>query len=82
MNDAELRAVVRASLGEIAPEADLASLPDDADLREELELDSMDFLNFVTALCERTGVDVPERDYPQLASVDSCVEYLLRRLGA
>ncbi len=82
MNDAELRAAVRVSLGEIAPDVDLASLTDDVDFREELELDSMDFLNFVTALCERTGVDVPERDYAQLASVGACVEYLSRRLGA
>ena len=64
------------------PKSDLASLPDDADLREELELDSMDFLNFVTALHEQTGVDVPERDYPYLVSLDGCVEYLSRRLQA
>jgi acyl carrier protein len=82
VNDAELRAVVRSALGEIAPEADLASLPTDAELREELELDSMDFLNFVTALHEQTGVDVPEREYPHLVSIDACVEYLARRLGA
>jgi acyl carrier protein len=82
VNDTELRAIVRSALGEIAPEADLASLPDDAELREELELDSMDFLNLVTALHEQTGVDVPERDYPQLTSVDGCVEYLARQLGA
>ena len=82
MNDAELRAVVRAALGDVAPDADLDALTDDVDFREELELDSMDFLNFVTALCEHTGVDVPERDYARLASVGPCVEYLSRRLGA
>jgi acyl carrier protein len=81
VNDAELRAVVRSALGEIAPEADLESLPSAAELREELELDSMDFLSFVTALHEQTGVDVPERDYPQLLSLDACVEYLSRRSG-
>ena len=80
MNDAELRTVVCSALGEIAPEADLASLPNDADLHEELELDSMDFLNFVTALHEQTGVDVPERDYPYLASLDGCVGSFSRRL--
>jgi acyl carrier protein len=76
VNDDDLRAIVRSIVREIAPEVDSDSLADDADLREELELDSMDFLNLVTALHERTGVDVPERDYPHLASVDACVAYL------
>ena len=80
MTDDELRAVVRSVLSQIAPEVDADSLADDDDLREELELDSMDFLNFVTGLHEHTGVDVPERDYPALASVDSCVAYLSERL--
>jgi acyl carrier protein len=80
VNDEELRVVVRSVLSQIAPEIDTDSLAGDADLREELEIDSMDFLTFVTALHERTGVDVPERDYPGLASVDSCVAYLAGRL--
>lgn len=80
MNDDELRVVVRSVLSQIAPEIDAGSFADDADLREELEIDSMDFLTFVTGLHERTGVDVPERDYPELASVDSCVAYLSQRL--
>ena len=78
MNENELRDVVCSALGEIAPEVDFVSLPGDTDLREELELDSMDFLNFVAVLHERTGVDVPERDYPQLVSIDTCVAYLSR----
>lgn len=82
MTEDEIRALVRAVLGRIAPEADLASLPDDVDIREELELDSMDFLNFVTALHEQTGVDVPERDYAQLSSLDDCVEYLRSRIDS
>ena len=48
----------------------------DADLREELDIDSMDFLNFVIGLHERTGIDVPERDYPKLATLAGCVSYL------
>jgi acyl carrier protein len=82
VNDDDLRAVVRSVLSQIAPEVDTDSVAGDADLREELEIDSMDFLTFVTALHERTGVDVPERDYPELASVDSCVAYLSGRLGS
>lgn len=81
MNDDEIRLIVRSALVRIAPEVDLDSLRERVDLREELELDSMDFLNFVTALHERTGVDVPERDYPKLLSIDACVEYLQQRLG-
>ena len=81
MNDDAIRDVVVGALHEIAPEVDVDALPGEADLREELELDSMDFLNFVTALHERLGVDVPERDYPLLGSFDACVRYLSDRLG-
>jgi acyl carrier protein len=78
MNDAELKALILELLGGIAPEADYAALAGDADLRETLDLDSMDFLNFVTALHERTGRNIPERDYPELFTVDSAIDYLRR----
>jgi acyl carrier protein len=81
VNDAEVHDVVVGVLREIAPEVDVESLPADAELREELGLDSMDFLNFVTALHDRLGVDVPEREYPLLGSVDACVAYLSDRLA-
>ena len=68
-------------LGRIAPEADLAALPDDAPLRDELEIDSMDFLHFATALHDALGVDVPESDYERIASVGGCVDYLAVRLS-
>ncbi|MFI5046914.1 MAG: acyl carrier protein [Acidimicrobiia bacterium] len=76
MNDADARALVRATLSRIAPEADLNGLAGDVLLTEELDLDSMDFLNFVIAIAETTQVDVPERDYPQFATLDGCVRYL------
>jgi acyl carrier protein len=82
VNDRALRDLVVSVLGEIAPEIDFGLLSGDTDLREELELDSMDVLNFVTALHERTGVDVPERDYPLLSSIDACVSYLSVRLDS
>lgn len=78
MTHAELKAMIIELLGEIAPEADYASLADDADLRETLDLDSMDFLNFVTALHERTGKDIPEADYPSLFTLDQAIAYLQR----
>jgi acyl carrier protein len=61
MTEAELRKSV---LGNIAPEADLGALPPDRDLRESLDIDSMDFLNFVISLHEKLGVDIPEADLP------------------
>jgi acyl carrier protein len=76
MTDAEIRALVLDTLGGIAPEADLAALHDADDLRETLDLDSMDFLNFVTALHERTGIDIPERDYPELTTLGGAVAYV------
>ncbi len=70
------RTAVIASLALIAPEADFDNLPPDADLRDELDLDSMDFLNFVIGIHDRTGIEVPERDYPKLLTLDACVRYL------
>lgn len=63
-------------LSSIAPEADFAALNGDEDLREALDLDSMDFMNFVIALHERTGIDIPEADYPTLRTLDGAITYL------
>jgi acyl carrier protein len=51
-------------------------------LRDQLDIDSMDFLNFVIGIDEATGLDIPERDYPQLATLDGCVEYLRTRVAS
>ena len=75
----ELRDAVLSSLGQVAPEADPATLDPGPPIADQLEIDSMDFLDFMVALSERTGVEVPERDYAQLASVDGCVAYLAAR---
>ena len=76
----ELRATVLRLLGNLAPEADLAGLPPTRNLRDELDLDSMDFLHFVTAVHDTLGIDVPERDYPELATLEKCVDYLRARV--
>jgi acyl carrier protein len=81
MTDVELRATVLRVLGEIAPEADLARLKGDVNLRAQLDLDSMDVLNFVVALHEALGVEIPETDYRHLVTLDGCVGYLAR-IGA
>jgi acyl carrier protein len=73
----EIRAVVIAELSNIAPEMDLADVKPNVDLREALDIDSMDFLNFITALHEKLGVDIPERDYPKLITLAGAVAYLL-----
>jgi acyl carrier protein len=78
MTEAEARQLVIDTLSAIAPEADFAHLPGDAVLREELDLDSMDFLNFIAALHERARIDIPEADYPKLFTVDGAVAYLRR----
>ena len=63
-------------LGEIAPEADLAGLKPDLSFRDQLDLDSMDFLNFVISLHKTFGVDIPESDYPKYATLKGCAEHL------
>ncbi len=68
-------------LGEIAPEADPATLRPDVDFRDQLDLDSMDLLNFVIALHHELGVEIPEADYGDVMTVDGLVGYVLARLG-
>ena len=82
MTREELRAHVVAALGGIAPEADLGSLRGSVALRDQLDLDSMDFLNFLVAVHQRTGVEIPEADYGKLATLDQLVAYLARATGA
>jgi acyl carrier protein len=78
MTEAETRSLIWTILGGIAPEADSSAVTDNEDLREALDLDSMDFLNFVVGLHERTGIDIPEADYPQFHTLNSAVAYLGR----
>lgn len=65
MNRDEVMVLVARVLGGIAPEADLAGVDEDEDLRAALDLDSMDFLNFIIGLSQGSGVEIAERDYPQ-----------------
>jgi acyl carrier protein len=76
---AALRASVLGVLGEIAPEADLAALRPDVGFRDQLDLDSMDMLNFVVGLHAALGIEIPEADYPKLGTLDACVDYLDER---
>ncbi|MBI5543212.1 MAG: acyl carrier protein, partial [Deltaproteobacteria bacterium] len=80
MTREDLRSQVLKILGSIAPEADLTTLDPQADLRETVDLDSMDLLNFATRIHQKLGVDVPEADERQLVTLRGCVAYLARRL--
>jgi acyl carrier protein len=76
MAPAEIKEVILDILENIAPDEDLSGLKDDVPFREQLELDSMDFLDIVMELRKRYRIQVPEEDYMQLASMDSTVKYL------
>lgn len=80
MTEEEIRSVVLRLLGEIAPEADTASIKPDVSLRDQLDIDSMDFLNFLIAVDKELNVNIPERDYAKLATMNACVAYLAERL--
>ena len=75
----DLREAVLAILGTIAPEIDLEEIRPYADLRDELDIDSMDFLRFAIQLEQRLGVSVPETDYPRIRTLDACVAYLAEK---
>jgi acyl carrier protein len=79
VNREAIRAAVLAELAEVAPEAELDRLEPGAELREVLDLDSIDFLRFVQRLAATTGVEVPESDYAQLATLEGVVAYLAAR---
>lgn len=81
MTRAEVRDAVLRALATVAPEARPSEISPSAPLREQLDIDSMDFINFVIALDETVGVSVPEADYGQLSTLDACVDYLSRSLG-
>ena len=76
MTREEVRQAVVDILEDIAPDEDLSSIKDDVTLREQMDLDSMDFLDIVMELRKRFNIEVPESDYQELVSMDSCIQYL------
>ena len=81
MTRAEIHDTVMQALASVAPEVGAATLEPGAPLRDQVDLDSMDFLRFVMELHRRLGVDVPEADYGKIASIDDAVDYAAARLG-
>jgi len=72
----DLRAVVISVLTDVAPDVDPTAIDPDAELLEQLDIDSMDFLNIVVEINSRTGIEIPERDYPKLSTLNDAVNYL------
>jgi acyl carrier protein len=81
MTHAEIELKVMQALTSVAPEADAATIRSDGLLRDQVDLDSMDFLRFIVELHKVTGVEVPEADYPRLDTVSHARDYLAARLG-
>jgi acyl carrier protein len=76
MSAEELKQIIFAALGQIAPEADFDQLQPDENIQSALDIDSFDFLNFLIALNEELGVEIPEADYRQVSTLDGLVSYL------
>jgi acyl carrier protein len=81
MTNDKIREILLRILGEIAPEAELGAIKPNVDLRDQLDVDSMDFENFLIGVDEALGVDIPERDYGRLTTIDACISYLAGRLA-
>ena len=82
MTDNDVRELVLGIIHDIAPDEDLSNVDPAVRLREQLDLDSMDFLDIVMELRKRHGIEVPEEDYMELATLAGCVTYLRPRLEA
>jgi len=82
MKPDDVRRIVLEELSNIAPETDPAEIDPGTDLREALDIDSMDLLNFITALHKRLGAAIPEADYPKLFTINDAVDYLASKLPA
>ncbi|HEY7487146.1 MAG TPA: acyl carrier protein [Streptosporangiaceae bacterium] len=76
MTPDQARDIIIDALHQVAPEIDIDMVKGDAEFRDSVELDSLDFLNFVELVSKRSGVRIDEDDYPELATVDSCVDFL------
>lgn len=82
MKPEKIRAALYEELGNLAPEADASAIDPEANLREALDLDSMDFLNLMIALHERLGIAIPEADYAELRTLNKAIGYLSEKLPA
>jgi acyl carrier protein len=82
MTNAEIKKVVLDALSNIAPEADFASIDPAKDLRDQIDIDSVDFLNFVIGLHKELNIDIPDADVAKLVTLNGCVVYLMSRVSS
>jgi acyl carrier protein len=82
MIEQRVRDIIVGIIGVVAPDADLSNIKHDVRLRDQLDMDSMDFLDIVMELRKRYKIEVPKEDYTHLATLDSCVSYLTPKLQA
>ena len=82
MTEEQVKQIVIDIINEIAPDEDTSNLKSEVNLRDQMDLDSMDFLDIVMELRKQHGIEVPEEDYPKLASLDSCAYYLTPKFNA
>jgi len=80
-SESELRSTVLELLSQVAPDSDPNAIDPDASIQDQLDIDSIDFLNFIMSVHERTGIDIAERDYTKVATVNDCVRYLAGKAG-
>jgi acyl carrier protein len=72
----QARQIVEAALRRVAPEGDVSRIPPEDDFREHLDIDSVAFLSFADEVQQRTGLKIPDRDFPLLTTVNGCIDYL------
>jgi acyl carrier protein len=82
MTRTEMQQTIIAALGRVAPEVNAATLATDKPIRDQVDLDSVDYLNFVIELHTQMGVDIPESDYEKLTSIDAAIDYLAAKIGS
>jgi len=80
VTESEIRQIVRVALSNVAPEVDVAALDAARDLRDQIDIDSVDFLNFVIGLHKELGIEIPDADVPKLGTLNGCVAYLQSRM--
>jgi acyl carrier protein len=82
MTKDQIKAAVLEALKAVAPEMDETSLKPNKSLRDQLDVDSMDFLNYVIGIHEALKIDIPEADYPKLSTLDGAIAYVAEHVGA
>ncbi len=82
MTEEKVKQIVIDIINEIAPDENTSNLKSEVNLRDQMDLDSMDFLDIVMELRKQYGIEVPEEDYPKLASLESCADYLTPKFNS